>query len=702
MSDTSSFKQADSIYFAANTPDVVASTCLSRAQSFFNMLRANAYLEKLSNMWRMYHGAYEHDLGYGHRVNFTGDQGELIQFPVNHFRNLARHIYIMITSNRPIMEARAVNSDAKSESQTIIADGILDYYMREKHLEDVLNKAVELAIVLGAGYIKLAWNAMGGNLYDADPETGEFNYEGEIEFTTLTPFDVVVDGTKENWDNDWILCRSFQNRYNLMAKYPELADKIRGIPSKTDSSVYRLAVWSNDETDDIAVYEFFHRQSEALPEGRYMLFLDSDCILQDAKMPYRTIPIFRIVPAEILGTPYGYTDMFDIMPIQELINSLFSTIATNENAFGVQNLFVPRGADIAVNQLEGAMNIIEGNMKPEPLNLTQTPAEIFKFLDMCIQSAETISGVNSVARGNPEASLKSGTALALVQSMALQFVSGLQQSYVKLIENVGTGLLSILKDFAMTPKIVTLVGVSNRSMLKEFTGDDISEINRVVVDVGNPLSRTIAGRVQMAEQLLQMKLLTDPQQYFQVINTGRLDDMYNIEMKELLTIKRENEKLLNGENPLVSPTDKHSQHVQEHKAVLDDPDLRENPELVKIVMDHIEAHLNALRNTDPGLLQLIGEQQLPPLPGQQTGPSGTPPSPGGPTPNVQGGPHGVIPPPGQGPAPILSNPALGPITPGVTLSNGQAPMALPNIPQPPGQFRNLPVMANQMTPPMRK
>jgi hypothetical protein len=695
MSNSSNYSNPDDVYFAAATANVVASTCLARAQSFFNMLRANAYLEKLQQMWRAYHGAYEHDLGYGHRVNFTGEQGELIQFPVNHFRNLARHIYIMITANRPIMEARAINTDYKSESQAILANGILDYYMREKHLEDALKKAVELAIVLGAGYIKLAWNATGGNLYDADPETGEFNYEGEVEFTTLTPFDVVVDGTKENWDNDWILCRTFCNRYNLMAKYPELAERIKGIPPKNQSSTYRLAVWSNDETDDIAVYEFFHKQTEALPEGRYVLFLDEDIILQDAKMPYRMIPIFRIVPAEILGTPYGYTDMFDIFPIQELINSLYSTIATNQNAFGVQNLYVPRGADIAVNQLEGSMNIIEGNMKPEALNLTQTPAEVFKFLEMVIQAGETISAVSAVTRGNPEASLKSGTALALVQSMSLQFQSGLQQSYVKLVEDVGTALLSMLKDFAITPKIVTLVGKSNRSMLKEFTGDDISEINRVVVDVGNPLSRTIAGRVQMAEQLLQMKLLATPQQYFQVINTGRLDATYEGELKELLTIKRENEKMLEGQAPQVSPTDDHRTHMIEHKAVFDDPDLRENADLVKVAMDHIEAHLNALRNTDPGLLSVYGQQPLPPAPGQQTGPGGTPPSPNGPP------PPGGNAPPGPGGAPMMTPPSMGPISPGETLSNGAKPMPMPNIPAPPGQFKNLPVMANQMSPPVR-
>ena len=62
----------------------------------------------------------------------------------------------MITANRPSMDARAINTDAKSLSQTYLANGILDYYMREKHLEDALKKAVEMAVVMGSGYVKLA------------------------------------------------------------------------------------------------------------------------------------------------------------------------------------------------------------------------------------------------------------------------------------------------------------------------------------------------------------------------------------------------------------------------------------------------------------------------------------------------------------------------------------------------------------------
>lgn len=673
------------LYFAQKKAEDCASVLLSKGETFFNTLESNDYLDKINRMWRAYYGSYGEGMGDTHTIEFTGEQGELVKLPVNHFSNIAQHIYTMITANRPIMEARAVNTDYKSLAQTYVANGVLDYYMREKHLEDTIKKAVEMAVVLGSGFVKLEWNATAGEAYDADPETGEIIYEGELEFTNLSPLDVVIDGSKETWNHEWILTRSFENKYNLIAKYPELKEKIKGVQSKSDTNSSRLSVFSNDETDDIAVYEFFHKRTEAMPEGRYMLFVDSNIILLDTKMPYRILPVFRITPREIMGTPYGYTPMFDIFPIQEGINSLYSTIMTNQNAFGVQNLFVPRGADISVNTLEGGMNIIEGNARPEPLQLTNTPAEVFSFLNLLIQSAETISGVNSVTRGNPEASLKSGTALALVQSMSLQYISGLQQSYVKLIEDVGTAIIQILKDFATTPKVIALVGKNNRPLLKEFTGEQISSINRVVVDVGNPLSRTIAGRVQMAEQMLQMNLIKSPEQYFQVINSGKIETMYEGEMNELLLIKSENEQLLEGRDVIVSPLDKHRLHINEHKAVLSDPDLRRDAGLVKITLDHIEKHLNALRETDPALLQLVGEQPLPPvgmgqgpLPGQQM-PTNE---------SLEGSPMDQL-----------------MMTQGGNVQSGETIRAMtgqgaqtPNMPSPPAPFENLPVTADQMIP----
>ena len=146
-------------YFAAREAEACASALMSKGETFFTILRSNSYLKKITDMWMFYYGNYAHGDADNHRITFTGEQGELVRMPVNQFRNLARHIHGMITANRPILEAKAANTDYKSLAQTYLANGILDYYMREKGMEEVVYNAVEMAIVLGSSFVEMEWNA---------------------------------------------------------------------------------------------------------------------------------------------------------------------------------------------------------------------------------------------------------------------------------------------------------------------------------------------------------------------------------------------------------------------------------------------------------------------------------------------------------------------------------------------------------------
>lgn len=673
---------SDNIYFAAKEGNKTASVLVGKVNEWTNNLDTNGYLDKLRAAYYAYHGAYYADTASGHQITFGGEQGELVNLPINHYRNIAQHMLVMTVSNRPAMDARATNTDYKSLVQARLCNNILDYYLRDKKLEVYLKKAVEFAIVLGAGFIKMEWDATRGEVVDYIEETKTPIYEGDLVFTNLSPFDVVFDGSKESaQDNDWVTIRTWKNKYDLAAKYPEFADKIKGLGTKSDINKFRLGVTNLvDSTDDIAVMEFYHKRTDCMPDGRYMLFLTEDIVLQDIPMPYRILPVYRIAASDVLGTPHGYSPCFDLLPIQEAINSLYSTILTNQNAFGVQNILNPRGSDIAVNNLQGGLNVIEYNPqagKPEALQLCASPKEVFDFLQMLIQAMETISGINSVSRGNPESSLRSGTALALVQSMALQFMSGLQESYVELIENIGTGIIKILQDFAHTPRVIAIAGKFNRSEMKEFSSKDISNISRVVVDVGNPMARTTAGRVQMAQELIQYGEIT-PRQYVNIIHTGNLDDLTEQTEHEHLLMKAENEALMDGETPPVMIIDNHKEHIDYHKAVLGDPDLRKDPGLVDRVLAHIQMHINQLKNGDPQLLMLLNQQSLPPdspqppgTPPQQPSPPGQSPPPGSPPPV-----GAMMAPPEQGqmgPA-VLGNHIIGP-----GMQGGQRLPSLPKV-----------------------
>lgn len=609
-------------YWAALPKDEIGAELNKKIEDWYTQISTTGVFRRVRKCYMAYYGFSSSGSGHtASEVSYGGQQGELSLVKVNHLRNIVQHMLVMTTSTRPSMDARAINTDYKSLAQTVLANGILDYYLREKKLERYLRSATEYALVFGEGFVKLEWDSSLGEDYIED-EMGKMVHTGDMRFSVHNPLDVVRDIYRpDNSDHDWLMVRHWKNRYELIAKYPELKDKIMAIDTKDrfDLRYMYLNYAYIANSDLIPVYEFYHKRSDALPNGRIVAFLEKDAIIYDGELPYKDIPVYRIAASDFIGTPFGYTSAFDLLAMQDILDSLNSTIVTNQSTFGVQNVMVPQGHNLTVSQLAGGLNFIEYDPaagKPEPLNLTMTPPEIFNYAQQIEKQMETISGVNSVARGNPEANLRSGNSLALIQSMAIQFNSGLQQSYAQLIEDVGTAIIKTLKDFASVERTAMLVGKNNRTYLRAFSGKDLDKIDRVVVDMGNPLAKTTAGKLEMANNLLQMGLIKTPDQYITVMKTGNLDAMLEGTQSELLYIKQENERMSDGSAPPVMITDNHPLHILEHKAVVSTVEARENPQVAAAVTKHLQDHINAMKNADPDLLQMLGMQPLQPGPAQ--------------------------------------------------------------------------------------
>lgn len=614
-------------YFAARDSNETIEVLQNKCEVWFRNIQTTGYMGLLSDSWYAYHGNFYNS--NSHQITFGGDQGELTQLAVNHYRNIARNILNTITAHRPKMQARAINTDQKSIRQTVLANDLLDYYMREHRLETNIRDATEQAIVMASGHILIEWNSNKGEIYDFNEELGIEIREGDLEFTNVDTFNLVFDTSRKDRKKDWVIVRDWVNRYDIAETYPELKDQILSVPTKSQIENHMGFSFNfMDDTDDIPVYKFYHKRTPALPEGRYMMYLDKDITLIDTPMPYRDLPVYTIAPSYYLGTAYAYSDMFDLLGIQDAINSIYTTMLTNISTFGVQHVVTSYNSNINVEQISSGLSFIQTNNTDDikALNLTQQPQGIFDIITMLERAQETISGVNSVTRGNPDPSLRSGNALALVQSMTLQFLSGLQQSYVGLIEQIGTGIINILKDHAAVPRVATIVGRNKRSYTRSFTGDELGSVNRVVVEIGNPLASTTAGRVEMADNLLQMGVV-DAYQYLTVIETGNLNAITEDITSQLDLIRGENERLVDNEQVMAIFTDNHVQHIKEHSAVINDPDLRMDAELVQRVAAHIQEHIDLLKTTDPATLEILGQPSLaqpanPPTPEAPQGPQG--------------------------------------------------------------------------------
>lgn len=624
----------NNIYFARAPIDQIGPMLVDEVEKNYRFLLGSGLFNRLYDCHMNYHGINPRNNGTSHGISRGGKSSQLALMKVNHFRNLGQHLLQLTTSQRPAPQPIATNSDSKTQEQVIIAKGILEYYSREKRIDRILRQAAEQAIVYSEGYVLTEWNTKGGDTISGEGAGKITN--GDVSISNILPVDVIKDSSKDSFSElDWIIARRWKNKYEVAAKYAlDKEDAVSGnntndpvvasILASDVKSIYdrtRLGLISNswrsgllEESNDIPVFEFYHKKSDAVPDGRKVVFIQDGTVLYDGPLGVNGIPIRRICPGDLVGSPYGYTPMFDLLVIQEAIDALYSAVTTNQITFGVQLIMAMKGSDIDFKQLARGLSFIEyasPENKPEALNLTHTPGEIFKFIAQLEGAMETLSGVNSTVRGSPEASLKSGTALALVQSQAIQFSSGLQMSYAQLVEDVYTDMLNNFKAFANDQRTLTIVGKFNRSMIRSFNKDTIKDVNRVVVESASALSQTIGGRTQIAQDLLQNNLIKRPEEYLAVINTGKLDPMIEGDLAELINIKAENEAISSGQPVFALPIDPHSLHIREHRCVAASPEVRNNPEVMMALSNHILEHVNFL--ADPNLANLmtvLGETPL--------------------------------------------------------------------------------------------
>lgn len=646
-------------YWATLPSDELPSHLLTKINSYYDYCFRYGILDRWKRSYMAYYGLSESGTDTS-RLNQAGTNGELYVLKVNHFRSLLQNLLVLITQQPPAVQPKASNTDSQSMNQTVLAKSVIDYYLREQNAEKFLNECAELSLFGAEGYLTLTWDAMAGEEAGINPDTGRPFYDGDAKFRSYHPIDIIRECfTDSNESPKWRIVREFENKYDLAARFPEYHDDIINICKSPDfMSKYHYVAFDLVTSDDIPTYTFYHDPTDSVPNGREFKFITNDLWLTDTALPYKRMPVYGMRPAKWFGTPFGYTVAYDMMGIQRNIDALQSIIATNQMNYGVQNIVTWRGSEVNVTALSQGLNNIEvnaGSQAPVPLNLVQTPKEIFDQIGNLVKEMETLSGINSTARGNPEESLKSGAALALVAAQAIQFNSGLQKSYNNLIQDACTGLIEILQQFALTPRIAAIAGKSNRSRVKEFKGEDLANISRVVCESVNPISKTAAGRLQMAQDLMQIPgMIKTPEHYFEVVETGTLEPMLEHQTSQMIYIRSENEELADGKPVKAILTDNHLLHIHEHATVLDSIEARQNPQILQAALAHITDHLNIFEDpANSKMLLSLGQQPppppQPPQPPPQMGPPPGMPSGGGPHPKPPHAPpappHGPVHPP---------------------------------------------------------
>jgi len=556
-------------------------------------------------------------------LNFTGEQGELIGMSVPQARSLVRQMISIITKQKLQFAAKMRSRDYTAFGNGQIAESLANQLVKDQSLNEKIDRLAELTYLHGQCFWHVTWDSDAGRRVDNGMEAPAMS--GDVNIQVASAKYVYYDWNEEDWNNlHCVTVAKRMNRWDLIAQHPEMEDELRKIPNfNRILNGFTTTIASFDDTltrtdDLILVYYYYHKPTPAVPQGRMVILCSEKCVLYDGANVYECLPVIPCIPEKLDDFLLGYPQFSNLAPLQEMLDINFSTMATNQSAFGVQSVLNPRGSNIDITEIYGMRWIDytpqgnDGGGKPEPLQLTRSAPEIMDGIKIYIDNLGTLANINSALRGTPPPGVTAGNAIATLTANSIEFFSSFSKAIFASIEQAITLAVKFYKMLGAEEQL-TVVSDGNISYLKEFKASDLREFDRVSLEITNPLMNTIAGRRDQAEILLNKGLIKDIGDYFMVLEGEPPKRLWNAELNESALIQKENDDLTKGIPCPVLYTDNHALHIEKHKDILRNPEIRRNGNIQEI-LNHMEQHE-----------QFISQQQqamMPQQPGQPPPPPG--------------------------------------------------------------------------------
>jgi hypothetical protein len=618
-------------YWALSKAQDLADAVLSKEREYFDAARRRG----LDRIWQI---AYAQAFGTDpmnpqdfatQTLSYVGPEGKALRFRINEPRSLVAQANILARGERVAFKCLALNSDLGAGAQVEIAQQIVQYLYSENIGTSRETELMDAGAWFGAGFWWTTWDADGGDDVDVEKMTdlGPTKVKqrsGAPRTTTLFPWEYCQEPYAK--DPMWGIVRERMSKYELAAEFPALADKIIGVNNiRSQQGLAEMFLYDVDAatTDDVIVRHFYLKPCRAAKYGRYCGVLE-DMVLWDRPCPHpKKIPIVEYCPYRYFGTRFAYAKSWDILSLQEAVDELVSQMLTNFMTFGRQNVFVPAGTNFDEDALADGQNIFtipSGSTGPVALALAAMPEGANWLIEFCYQRMNSIMGMNAVARGESDETVKSGTHAALRDSLAIRFQNSEHAAFVNAQEEQANLSLDMTRQYSQTDFVVEIAGAGEESYLKQFAKSSVAGVRKVRVAVVSPMMQSQAGRLETFMAVSKLP----KEERAGAIRGIEMGDFTGFTEKPKTTdmlIRFENEQMLKGivvkpvagENPML--------HMPEHWSALEkilaqpEPD----PVAVKVLTDHMFGTIQTWQGSNPFWDMFLKVAPPPPLPGTPAG-----------------------------------------------------------------------------------
>lgn len=628
--------------------------CKDKEEEFFDACARRGLFNVARLSFSMYYGTTNTQGTYGQwqtqSVSYGGDNQELLEVTINEYRSFIDQITNMACKNRPAFQAQAINTDYQSLAQINACDNLVGYFYEDTYGERKEREVVKIEELYGKAYTHVGWDPDDGEVIEyeedmPDPATGmahpvkKVGRAGKLTIDRLYWWDVACEPYRSEFDDhQWrLIILPKRSKVEMQARFPLYAKQIESsslVPNLYEYSVPGCDPLQQEPLDLCAVRIFYYRRSMAMPLGRKVVFVNDvmvdDNLARNEPVATDEVPLVPFMSCELHGTSMGISDLWNLIPLDQLQNQVMSDVATNLEAFGRPSLALVEGSDVDIDALANGQKIVfvppGKDAQPQPIKFPEMPAMSLKAIEMFRQFKQSLSGLNAIARGDTSTNITSGAHAALYSQIAIEAQSDRALALDLHRERVGNLIIQFLKRHAKHPQLVAVAGIDERPYMQYFQQKDWEGIRRVKIKTANPMMKTQAGRMQLIDMLKDFPGMPfkDPQQIVEFITSGQFKPLITTTRTSELRIRYENEALFKGpevqqgQDPAtgqptqstpsvpVLATDNAASHIFGHLEVLNSPAALNDPKISGAVLAHIMQHVQLARGGDPYLAQLLG------------------------------------------------------------------------------------------------
>jgi hypothetical protein len=684
----------DKTYWAARPHEDVITHCRRLTERYF----AECTRSGLVWMWRTGIAQY-----FGQSPNRPGDfatqatarvgsEGQFTRFRVNEVRGYLRQLNSMAQGQRAAFQCLTRNSDHQALASIATSNNAVHYLYKGAVGEPGERRALEYLGCGGMAYSHVHWDPTMGDEIEVmrpveDEEAGDGSIlqidvpaindngepmlddwgnpvtakqDAEIEVkemsgapngSILGPWDVVRD--PRNPKMRWCIVRELVNKYDLAAKLPDLSEDILQAKDFDEFLPELLLGWASGDVideDTCMIEHLYHERCPAMPKGLYLAFL-GDIVLWHGDCPLKKgVPIGELCPDRFFFKALGYSNSWDLLSIQEMLDQLSSDTATNLSTFGRQVMVFDKGADYGFNEIaKGLVAIAKtpGTDPPQAMNFAGMPAAVQWFFTHLLERMDAVSGLYATSRGKSDPNITSGRMAALYHSITYEYQNSIQAGFDDFRTQNANIVLELTRNNAPDKFLVEVAGKSEQPYLMEFRKEAMMGVARVQVETASPMMRSQAGRFEMWEAIKQVP----PDRVDAVIrgiNTGDWTGLYDSNSASDLRTVWENEQLQNGMPATVGAGDNPFKHMPQHWGLIEKlltlPESNETRKAINVALSHLYEHMFQWQSIDPRLAMPLGVPLPPALPNSPTALMGM----SGPMQAAPGGQAGTAPQDGGG------------------------------------------------------